>query len=338
MPTDPNLKDAIKQAMKEYEESYAWPPDIHFARHRVPPSGWEYIGPDDHLQVSVFTTVATSGLTLALRTLDAKGHVHYQVENVDTSSLSTVVTTRFKMAEGWLIGAVVSNIGGGIADQACFVVMALQRTFKSGTAPHTILQQGYVTNVISVSWPPVFARGPAPSSNTGGLVQIAQTILAAPAASVTFSSIPGTYSGLRVLANGRLSDAALQNAVAVQFNGDTGANYDIEFIRALGNATLSFGSAGQTSAFVGSFPANTASANAAGQFSADFVSYAATTFYKLYVSNNGAFDTVGTTTTYYSLQAAGMWRNTAAITSMTFIDQAGGNFATGTSFTLYGYK
>lgn len=338
MPTDPTLKDAIKQAMKEYEESYAWPPDVHFARHRVPPAGWEYIGPDDHLQVSVFTTVATSGLTLAMRFLDAKGHVHYQLENVDTSTLNTVVTTRFKMAEGWLIGAVVSNIGGGLADQACFVVMALQRTFKSGTAPHTILQQGYVTNVISVSWPPVFARGPAPSTSGGGLVQIAQTILAAPAASVTFSSIPGIYSALLLLAVCRASDAATQENVLLQVNGDTGANYDFSNVQGAGNTTSAVSSAAQTNSFVGRMSANTATANTLGQLAIQFVNYAGTGINKSWVSNYGCVNVQGTIAGYVSGQAFSHWRNTGPITQITLFDQGGGNFVAPSTFTLYGEK
>lgn len=336
MPTDPNLKEAIKQAMKEYEESYAWPPDIHFNRHRVPPAGWEYIGPDDHLQVTVFTTVATSGLTLALRTLDAKGQVHYQVENVDTSTLSTVVTSRFKMAEGWLIGAVVSNIGGGLLDQKCFVVLALQRTFKSGTAPHTILQQGYVTNVISVSWPPVFARGPAPSITPSGIVQIAQTVLAAPAASVTFSSIPQTFTGLLLSLMGRCSDAATLVNVNIQMNGDTGANYDSEGVQGIGASPSAFAASATSSLGVGNFTASTASANVPGVVNVWLPYYAASTFFKMALCQDGKFATLGTVTDYVSRVISGQWRNVSPITQLTAIDTGGGNFVAGSSFTLYG--
>lgn len=334
---NPNLtKDLIKQAIKEWEEQHAYPPEIHFNRHRLPPSGWEYIGPDDHLQVTVFTTAATTGLTLALRSLDAKGHVHYQVENVDTASLSTVVTTRFKMAEGWLIGATVSNIGGGLADQVCFVVLALQRTFKSGTAPHTILQQGYVTNVISVSWPPVFARGPAPSSSGGAMNQIAAQTLSSPAASVTFGSIPQTFNHLLLTVHGAVSDAALFALLGLQFNGDTGNNYDEQDITGASAVVSASAQSAATSIKSGGLPGSTASANVGGSMVVWINGYSGTTKFKTTRSNAERFETLGTTSTYFTQQLSGQWRNTAAITSITLIDQAGGNFMANSSFILYG--
>lgn len=171
MGNNPSIKDAMLQAMREWEKDHAFPPAIHFKQFHIPPSGWEYLGPDDHLQINIFTTATTTGLTLALRQLLPDGRVHYQQESLDGVATSTLTTQIFKLSEGWLIGAVVSNLGGGLADQVCWVSMALQRNFKSGTVPHTILQQGYVSNLISISWPPSFVRGPAPPPGVPTLSQ-----------------------------------------------------------------------------------------------------------------------------------------------------------------------
>ena len=270
MGNNPSIKDAMLQAMREWEKDHAFPPAIHFKQFHIPPSGWEYLGPDDHLQINIFTTATTTGLTLALRQLLPDGRVHYQQESLDGVATSTLTTKLFKLSEGWLIGAVVSNLGGGLADQVCWVSMALQRNFKSGTVPHTILQQGYVSNLIAISWPPSFSRGPAPGSgvptlteyethqgggsnvNTGSANAIRVALLNLPY-NLKFSNIAwlvnvldavGLYSwGIYDLSGNLLAatPAATMPAVAVQVAAFTGAPFTLSagnyLIAFTGNAT-----------------------------------------------------------------------------------------------------
>lgn len=141
-------------------------PEVGFKHERVPPPPAAYVTKDDFLAVSVYTTSSTTGLKLAYRFLDSAGHTHYGSESLDGASTSTLTTKIFPLTEGWLLGLTVSNLGGGLADQVCFVLAALQRSGQASTAPHTVLAQGYVSNLFSVDWPPVYVRGPATSSGS----------------------------------------------------------------------------------------------------------------------------------------------------------------------------
>ena len=138
-------------------------PEVSFRHDRVPPPAFTYVTKDDYLAVSVYTTAATTGLKLSYRYLDTGGHVHHGTESLDGASTSTLTTKIFSLSEGYLLGLAISNLGGGLADQVCWVVAGLQRSGQASTAPHTILAQGYVSNIISVNWPPSLARGPATS-------------------------------------------------------------------------------------------------------------------------------------------------------------------------------
>lgn len=159
------LDDAtLLRVLEEKAQQYTEPPEVHWRRRNVPPAASHYITRDDHLAVSVYTTSTTTGLTLCLRMIDAAGAMHYQRESLDGAPTSTLTTRIFTLAEGWLMGVSASNLGGGLADQVCFVCIALQRSPQTSTPPHTVLAQGYVTNLYTVDWPPVYVRGPAPAS------------------------------------------------------------------------------------------------------------------------------------------------------------------------------
>jgi hypothetical protein len=56
------------------------------------------------------------------------------------------------------------------------------------------------------------------------------TVGAGGAASVTFSSIPSTYSHLQIRLMGRTNRAATLDNVKITFNSDTGANYKAHYL------------------------------------------------------------------------------------------------------------
>lgn len=172
----------------------------------------------------------------------------------------------------------------------------------------------------------------------GDITQIAQIVVSTPANTETFSSIPGTFSNLRVTVSGRFSDAASNENLNIQFNGDSGSNYDLENLQGLSGTVSAVGSAAQTSGFVGRLPAGNATANFPGQSIIDLVNYAGTTFFKTANGSGGYLTTAGTVGTYTTLMNTTTWRSTAAITSITLVDGGGGNFVAGTVLTLYGYK
>lgn len=156
---------AMRQLMEELPAELASPPDVHFKRFGVQPSMPAYITQDDFLQVTIYTTAATTGLTLALRMLDVHGRINYTSENLDGVSASTLTQKIIPLTEGFLLSLTVSNINGGLADQVCFVSVGLQKGSQASTAPNAVLAEGYVSNLYTINWPPVYVRGPASSSN-----------------------------------------------------------------------------------------------------------------------------------------------------------------------------
>ena len=126
------------------------------------PPASAYLRQDDFLQVNVLTSATTDGLVLRGRLMRPDGTVEDIVESLDGAEENTLTTSVFPLSEGFLLSAVASNLGGGMADSVCFVNIGLQRNAHTGTAPHTILCEGFVTNIYSVEWPPAMPRGPAP--------------------------------------------------------------------------------------------------------------------------------------------------------------------------------
>jgi hypothetical protein len=153
---------------------------------------------------------------------------------------------------------------------------------------------------------------------------IATTTTSGSIATTTFSSISGAYTDLVLIVNGGASSAI---NMQIQFNGDTGTNYSRTALT-LDNVTPV--SSRQTSVnyirledggyFSTTFPAKNSIIN--------IMNYSNATTYKTAI---GRANNAGT-----GLDAAvGLWRSTAAITSVT-VYVASGNFTNGTTLTLYG--
>lgn len=164
----------------------------------------------------------------------------------------------------------------------------------------------------------------------GDFVKIADVVTSGSQATVTFSSIPGTYRHLKLVGYGRGSASSVASEVIAQFNGDTGANYD--FARWTRNGTSE--NVAQTAAVLGELSAANAPSNAAGSLEIIIPHYANTTFQKPYHGTGNA--RTSTITNGIGLNTTGgTWRSTAAISSMS-ISLASGNFVDGSVFTLYG--
>jgi hypothetical protein len=172
------------------------------------------------------------------------------------------------------------------------------------------------------------------AGGAGSFSLIQTQALAADAGSVTFSAIPGTYEHLMILWTARGTDAGNPD-VYLQFNGDTGANYDRELLVGVSAAPASGATVGQTALqAIGTMPGSTADAGRAAGGTIRIASYARTTFWKTAV---GDFSDIRATSAGNQLagMAGGIWRSTAAITSVTLLPSAG-NFLAGSVFSLYG--
>lgn len=152
------------------------------------------------------------------------------------------------------------------------------------------------------------------------------------ALSITFSSIPSTYTHLQI--RGINKDTGVGSGfqvLGVQFNGDTGSNYSLH--RLTGNGTAAAAGAGSntTTFYTGTTVLNTA--NTYGGFILDILDYANTNKYKTARSLDGSD---GNGSGEISLRS-GSWRSTSAITSIT-LTTTGTLIAQYSSFALYGIK
>jgi hypothetical protein len=148
--------------------------------------------------------------------------------------------------------------------------------------------------------------------------------LASAQASVTFSSIPSTYTDLVLVFSG---SATATSYVSLQYNSDTGSNYSTTLLRGNGTAASSVGYSTQTEIFASISATNTTAIN---NVIFQIQNYSNTTTYKTNLSraNNAGVSTEA---------GVGLWRSTAAINAIKVLSPTN-NFAAGSTFSLYGIK
>ena len=148
---------------------------------------------------------------------------------------------------------------------------------------------------------------------------IATNTLASTATNLTFSSIAGTYTDLVLIANFKSSAT---DGISVQFNGDTASNYSWTLLYGTGTAAGSARYTSQTGVTIGYTTASNFNTTIC-----QFQNYSNATTYKTLLSKSSAAD--------YEVDAiAGLWRSTAAITSIKI--NCTGTLQIGSTFTLYG--
>jgi len=151
--------------------------------------------------------------------------------------------------------------------------------------------------------------------------KIASNTLSSAASSVTFSSISGTYTDLILIFNG---SASINGSTKFQLNGDTASNYSYTQVYGTGTGAASGRASSQTTGLIGS---TTAGSNATHII--QLLNYLNTTTYKTIL--------VRASETQSDVNAnVNLWRSTAAITSIIFTSNGGGNFTVGSTFNLYG--
>lgn len=163
---------------------------------------------------------------------------------------------------------------------------------------------------------------PLPSTMT----PIATTTLNSAAATVTFSSISGSYTDLVVIISGKWSGSGA-SSFGMRFNSDSGTNYSIT--RLYGN---SGGAASNRS--------TNFSSTSGGQL--DDTNFCTNIAHIINYSNATTYKSVlwrGNISATQVLAGASLWRSTSAITSIDlgYFDVSA-NWASGSTFTLYGVK
>jgi len=156
--------------------------------------------------------------------------------------------------------------------------------------------------------------------------KIATTTLGSAQATVTFTSITGTYTDLVLITNSATGSNDID--MYIQVNSDTASNYS--WTRLLGTGSSALSSRGSSSNL--GYRVGNMSGSNVGQNNVivQFQNYSNTTTFKTVLTrSNNASNLVEA--------FVGLWRSTSAITSMDIKTQSG-TFSIGSTFTLYGIK
>lgn len=159
---------------------------------------------------------------------------------------------------------------------------------------------------------------------------IEEKVLGSAQASVTFSSIPGTYKDLVLEMTVRGTDTVNSASGWWRINGDTGSNYSNTRLYGNGTSALSIRDSNQTQHRLGEIPGNNAGTNTYNVGIIQLFSYANTNVNKTALVRNSSVST-GTLLD----QFVELWRSTSAVTSITLTNDLT-NWASGCVFRLWG--
>lgn len=156
------------------------------------------------------------------------------------------------------------------------------------------------------------------------------TVGAGGAASIDFTSIPQTYTDLVIVASMRKTGAVIYGNVYLKLNSSS-ANFTSRWIQGNGASASSFS---RTDNIIAEGVGNNATASTFGNFQIYIPNYTSSNYKSFSVDSVGE----NNATTAYADLVAGLWSNTAAITSLSLDDGGGADFAQYSTATLYGIK
>jgi hypothetical protein len=213
----------------------------------------------------------------------------------------------------------------------------------SGASSPLTLQEAVVgTYTYTVSG--VNANGTGPSSAASNSVVVASVFAPSGAydsiatasgtgssGTITFSSIPSTYTHLQIRGIGRNSYPSSQTNV--RFNSDTGSNYANHMLYGEGSAAYAAQNVSQTFFRFYGLAYSSLTAGIMSGYVIDILDYANTNKYKT-TRTLGGFDANGSGEQGLF---SGLWMSATAVTSIDLIATSG-NWTTDTRFALYGIK
>ena len=160
---------------------------------------------------------------------------------------------------------------------------------------------------------------------------IATTTLGTAASSITFSSIPTTYTDLRLIFVGYAGSGSFAN-FRITFNSDSGTNYSRTTLGGNGGSPSSFNN--QNQSYIDLGIANLSNAQPS-MHTMDLFSYAGSTNKTILLNSSMEFN--GGSYTGAEELLVGLWRNTSAINTIR-IATSSNTYIAGTTATLYGIK
>jgi hypothetical protein len=161
------------------------------------------------------------------------------------------------------------------------------------------------------------------------------TVGAGGASSITFSSIPSTYTHLQIRGIARSARTESGSYIKIQFNSDTANNYANHGLFGGGASAGAYAVTTTDHAAEAYITAANDTASAFGASIWDVLDYTNTNKNKTVRALTGA-DVNGTNGQLRF--ASGVWLSTNAITSLSLTDGNGSTFVQYSSFALYGIK
>ena len=160
---------------------------------------------------------------------------------------------------------------------------------------------------------------------------IATTTLNSTASGITFSSIPNTYTDLKLII---LYSTLNPNNELIRFNSDSGTNYSFTTLYGNGSSASSsvYSNTDSLRVDIG-IGGTTPNSTDVAFVTVDIFNYSGSTYKPCLISTSGDFNGSGIST-----KTANVWRSTAAINTIYFYSNSSSNLVTGTKATLYGIK
>jgi hypothetical protein len=158
---------------------------------------------------------------------------------------------------------------------------------------------------------------------------IATQTLGSAAATVTFSSIPSTYTDLVLVCNGRTATAATSDTYLMTFNSNTTSIYSRTRLLGTGSAASSAGRTGAPNIDFEGLSGNTSASGTYSVAKIQLQNYSNTTTNKTVLVR-------GDDANNYVLATVGLFRDTSAISTISLATSSGANFSIGSTFSLYG--
>lgn len=158
---------------------------------------------------------------------------------------------------------------------------------------------------------------------------INSTTLGSAESSVTFSSIPSTFTDLILVVSNTNNTGTTAPALYLRFNSDTGTNYSTTMLYGTGSSAGSARGTNNTYALI-NWVGGGSNSVIVNSITHIFDYSNATTFKTLISRYNNSSAEVDA--------GVSLWRSTSAITSVTVLDTTTRDFASGSTFKLYGIE
>jgi hypothetical protein len=171
------------------------------------------------------------------------------------------------------------------------------------------------------------------AAKTGTYTLISSNTLGSSTTTVTFSSIPQTYTDLVLVMMARGTGAGTDRDIYMRFNSDSASNYSRTRLYGNGSSALSTRESSVAQITIGNMPASSASSSEFNTAIININDYSNTTTYKTALLRENTNGSWGGTV----FAIVGLWRNTAALTSVSFTPDSG-DFSSGSTFKLYGIE